>query len=764
MIHPSTKKLIEKLGDLTRQRRIDWVEADEGILAYETEGYRIEIRSAPHFIYLRDSGGKLLEEVTPEEQNDELTVDGRPYTKMVYELYREAARQARGTDAAIDRVLAELDLGGDGMPDSPSLALVPEAEVDRPGDDEGIDGDALEGAVEDPVEETQVAREVAPIVEPVVSVTPADAVSQPVTGMGWGNALAAEGPTDGPEGGPDMHGEPATEEVSPQAGPAHAGDIDETAPGIDPTPAAVTADAGTNWTGQPVMPDVPAADDTAGQAAAGLSEPDLEPPSDDIPVEAPIGAPLGANEPHAEIQPQSEPAFGTGVAVAGLGFAGGALGAQLGAAADEAAAQPDADASGEPGAMTDSEMPGDSAGTPGPEAAAPGETLSETAGTAMADAAEEAASATDAFTASASDVLSTSLESGAGIAGDMLEGAPALAGDVAEDASAVVEAGLDAGVEAAGDLSDMPGEAGHALAEAAIPDEVGAETGDAAAVEPGSTGTADPMPSDFTPFGMTAPLAGSGAASGDLPEAGAGDDAAPVPVAGVVGEPQEAPPAGAPAAPPTSMPAAGFGLGVLGGAGYGAIRESAPEAFASPEGEAVADTGESVTVKTRAFIDATDDVIADLPFAEAMPDPALVDMPEAEADSLADSASDLADEAGDSVEASAPERANETLSAAIGAGEGVLDEAGNATLSAGETVAEAGEPVADTAGTVMGGVFGAARSGLGAAGDAAREAAGDVSAALGGGPSDNDACDDDDEEDDGEAPAPKPATRFNPWN
>lgn len=120
MLHPSTKKLIDKLAEMTRKRRIGWAETEDGRLAYQTEGYSVILGGEPQSVQLLSRDGKLLEEVSGEEIAETQADDGTPYQQAFSEMYREAARQARGTETAIDTVLAGLDLDGDGIPDVPA--------------------------------------------------------------------------------------------------------------------------------------------------------------------------------------------------------------------------------------------------------------------------------------------------------------------------------------------------------------------------------------------------------------------------------------------------------------------------------------------------------------------------------------------------------------------------------------------------------------------------------------------------------------------
>ena len=58
MLHPSTKRLIDKLGDMTRRQKVAWQEADDGSITHDTEGYRVTLTPEPHAVLLTDSQGR----------------------------------------------------------------------------------------------------------------------------------------------------------------------------------------------------------------------------------------------------------------------------------------------------------------------------------------------------------------------------------------------------------------------------------------------------------------------------------------------------------------------------------------------------------------------------------------------------------------------------------------------------------------------------------------------------------------------------------
>ncbi|MBK8196922.1 MAG: hypothetical protein IPK75_01035 [Acidobacteria bacterium] len=109
MLHPSTKRLIDKLNEMTRKQRVTWTEGENAAVVHDTEGYRVVLTPEPHAVLLTDALGREIETCQPEEFADDVDSLGRPYSKFIAELYREAYRHARGTEKAIRTLLAGLD-------------------------------------------------------------------------------------------------------------------------------------------------------------------------------------------------------------------------------------------------------------------------------------------------------------------------------------------------------------------------------------------------------------------------------------------------------------------------------------------------------------------------------------------------------------------------------------------------------------------------------------------------------------------------------
>ncbi len=143
MLHPSTKRLIDKLNDMTRKQRVAWTESDDGSVTHDTEGYRVILTPEPHAIFLTDALGRQIETCTPDEFADETDGNGRPYAKFVAELFREAHRHARGTEKAIRALLETLDAADTDIEAAPVPSVAPAL----------TSVDSGEGS-EDPIDET----------------------------------------------------------------------------------------------------------------------------------------------------------------------------------------------------------------------------------------------------------------------------------------------------------------------------------------------------------------------------------------------------------------------------------------------------------------------------------------------------------------------------------------------------------------------------------------------------------------------------------
>ena len=112
MLHPSTKKLIDKLIEMTASSKISWAEGDDGACIYDTEGYRVTIGQSPSRVVLLDAGGRVLETVSESLLANTKDDSGLLYTVKVDQLVSDARRQVTGAADVMDRIVSALDLGG----------------------------------------------------------------------------------------------------------------------------------------------------------------------------------------------------------------------------------------------------------------------------------------------------------------------------------------------------------------------------------------------------------------------------------------------------------------------------------------------------------------------------------------------------------------------------------------------------------------------------------------------------------------------------
>lgn len=112
MLHPSTKKLVDRLIEMTQMGKLNWEESDQGGIDYSTEGYRVSLIDTPQEILITNLDGKELERASAADLADTIDKDGRPYTDGVADMYRQASRIARGTETAILRLLAGIETQG----------------------------------------------------------------------------------------------------------------------------------------------------------------------------------------------------------------------------------------------------------------------------------------------------------------------------------------------------------------------------------------------------------------------------------------------------------------------------------------------------------------------------------------------------------------------------------------------------------------------------------------------------------------------------
>ena len=110
MLHPSTKKLIDRISEMTAQRKIDWATGESpDTLVYDTDGYRVILDGDPASVVLCDALGQELERVDPAELLATQQSDGSGYDSLVADMRKDAMRIALGTETAIAALLDGLD-------------------------------------------------------------------------------------------------------------------------------------------------------------------------------------------------------------------------------------------------------------------------------------------------------------------------------------------------------------------------------------------------------------------------------------------------------------------------------------------------------------------------------------------------------------------------------------------------------------------------------------------------------------------------------
>ncbi len=187
MLHSSTKKLIDRLAEMTELGKLDWTEGDDGNIIYSTEGYSVVLSSAADQIVITSIDGKELERAEASELSVSQNDAGQSYSEVVATMTSEATRIALGTETAISTLLA-------GMEEPAAVETEPEPEMaaDAPEDaineasalaeeaPEAVEAEAAEEAAAEtetePEPEIEAATEVASDTEQVAE----EGTSEPV--------------------------------------------------------------------------------------------------------------------------------------------------------------------------------------------------------------------------------------------------------------------------------------------------------------------------------------------------------------------------------------------------------------------------------------------------------------------------------------------------------------------------------------------------------------------------------------------------------
>ena len=317
MLHPSTKKLIDKLGEMTRKQRVSWIEGENGTIVHDTEGYRVVLTPEPHGVVLTDAVGREIETCTPEEIADEKDASGRPYPLFVRELFQEAHRHARGAEKAIRTLLAGLEAAAEeeeavtAAAPEPEPAPEPETMTDET---TSFDGEgAITAAVATLADQINNS---APMAGPEVNAAPEAEEEAEPEAEAEPSAWAAA-PEPEPES-PSLP--PAYAELDTDEGEETEADIGEELPEETMEEAAALAAPEHAPESEPEA--------EARQEAVSEAEPEAETPDEPEPVaasaeEAPMPAAEPAPEPPAAAAPNPmQQRFSLSGIPYGMGFAG----------------------------------------------------------------------------------------------------------------------------------------------------------------------------------------------------------------------------------------------------------------------------------------------------------------------------------------------------------------------------------------------------------------------------------------------------------
>lgn len=330
MLHPSTKRLIDKLDEMTRRQRVAWEESDDGSVTHDTEGYRVVLTPAPHAVRLTDALGREIETCEPEDFTGETDASGRPYTDFVAELYREAHRHARGAEKAISVLLSSLDeAGAEAPPAAPVSSPLPEPETFDHVEDEGDDSQPVEGLTVLEGEEEDMQKAVAAMADEVNN--GASGTSEPEEAplaaepepAGIEFAEAEEEPTlqAAPEIAAESLPEPAMAAPDPVVVEPEPGPAEPYAPFAGTADSAVTYAVASDFP----EPPAPAAPETTGTfldelkafQPEAVAEPQPEPQAA-FPQPEPVPEPAPEPQPAPAPVQRPAPVFGGGIFAGGM--------------------------------------------------------------------------------------------------------------------------------------------------------------------------------------------------------------------------------------------------------------------------------------------------------------------------------------------------------------------------------------------------------------------------------------------------------------
>jgi hypothetical protein len=109
MLHPSTRRLIDRLADLTRDQNIDWTEGEAGACLFASGEYKVELVAEPVTVTVYDDRGRPVEQADADILNATPHEDEGDYATLVVKMHGEAIRVAIGAERAISNLLSALE-------------------------------------------------------------------------------------------------------------------------------------------------------------------------------------------------------------------------------------------------------------------------------------------------------------------------------------------------------------------------------------------------------------------------------------------------------------------------------------------------------------------------------------------------------------------------------------------------------------------------------------------------------------------------------
>ncbi|MGB3627677.1 MAG: hypothetical protein WA989_17755, partial [Henriciella sp.] len=290
---------------MTAQNKIDWVEKDNGEVIYATEGYVVRLTAEPPRVLLTTESGKPLEDATTTLLKSAPHADGGTYGDVVASIARQAYREARGTEDAINTLLAGLSEEADTETDASAEAETKD-ETEPAADVAAVSAEALpEEAFEDAGDDTEILAS-GEIASGAADETEEDVTSvEPVEESDAGPA-AEEDLVDASVPEAALLGD--TQSDSSESTQTGSDQLEDDAPveDEDDVSGAVARLAGevnaASADGPAPEPQADAAEQTAEQASADADEPEAEDPSAD-PVEREAAGAANATDENAQAEP-----------------------------------------------------------------------------------------------------------------------------------------------------------------------------------------------------------------------------------------------------------------------------------------------------------------------------------------------------------------------------------------------------------------------------------------------------------------------------